>query len=375
MSAISSAVVVGGGIVGLVCARALALRGVSVVLLERKPAITDEGGIGIGLQSNAMNALGEIGLAQACLEAGVPVDTITVCAPDGSPVASRPTVRYLESPWPGYTGISRAALHAILVEGATQAGAQLVPDAEVIDVTQDASGASAVLGDGQRYSADLLVGADGIHSRVRAIAAPDRAELVALDEGVWRALIKGIELRDVCMMFGGPVGTIGYCPLRGDTYLYVVDQNSKAPTADEPALAARLLERIGNVPGFPARLLRHLSHRPGDVTYRPLAIVRLRAPWYSGRILVIGDAAHAGPPTLAQGAAMGIEDGVVLAQCVAQSEDVTASLEAFMQRRYERVRTILEASVTISRAQMEPGGQLRMAQAQKAAAVALARPY
>ena len=375
MTAISSAVVVGGGIVGLVCARALALRGVSVVLLERKPAITDEGGIGIGLQSNAMNALGEIGLAQACLEAGVPVDTITVCAPDGSPVASRPTERYQESPWPGYTGISRAALHAILVEGATQAGAQLVPDAEVIDVTQDAAGASALLGDGQRYSADLLVGADGIHSRVRAIAAPDRAELVALDEGVWRALIKGIELRDVCMMFGGPVGTIGYCPLRGDTYLYVVDQNSKAPTAEEPALAERLLERIGNVPGFPARLLRHLSHRPGDVTYRPLAIVRLRAPWYSGRILLIGDAAHAGPPTLAQGAAMGIEDGVVLAQCVAQSEDVTASLEAFMQRRYERVRTIVEASVTISRAQMEPGGQLRMAQAQKAAAVALARAY
>ena len=375
MSAISSAVIVGGGIVGLVCARSLALKGVHVVLLERKSVITDEGGIGIGLQSNAMNALGEIGLAQGCLDQGVPVDTITVCAPDGTPVASRTTERYCHSPWPGYTGIGRAALHAILVEGAAQAGAELVADAEVVNVTQNASGASAVLGDGRSFTADLLVGADGIHSRVRSIAAPERAELVPLDEGVWRALIQSVQLHDVCMMFGGPVGTIGYCPLRGDTYLYVVDRNSNAPSRDEPALADRLLERIGNVRGFPARLLPHLSHRPGDVTYRPLAVVRLRAPWYSRRVIMIGDAAHAGPPTLAQGAAMGIEDGVVLAQCVARSDGLAGCLEAFMQRRYERVRTIVEASVTISRAQMSPGGQREMAAAQRAATIALASPY
>lgn len=375
MTAISSAVIVGGGIVGLVCARALALKGVRVVLLERKSVITDEGGIGIGLQSNAMNALGEIGLARACLDHGVPVETITVCAPNGSAVISRPTERHCQSPWPGYTGISRAALHAVLVEGAADAGAQLVPEAEVIDVAQGATGAAAMLGDGRKFSADLLIGADGIHSRVRSIVVPERAELVPLDEGVWRALIKGVQLHDVCMMFGGAVGTIGYCPLQGDTYLYVVDQNSNAPGRDEPALAARLLERIGTVPGFPARLLPHLSHRPGDVTYRPLAVVRLRAPWHSGRVIMIGDAAHAGPPTLAQGAAMGIEDGVVLAQCLAQSDRLQVSLEAFMRRRFERVRTIVEASVTISRAQMEAGGGASMAEAQKAAAIVLAQPY
>lgn len=375
MTAISSAVIVGGGIVGLVCARALALNGARVVLLERKSVITDEGGIGIGLQSNAMNALGEIGLAQRCLEHGVAVETITLCAPNGSPIASRPTERHCNSPWPGYTGISRPALHAVLVEGAADAGVELVPHADVVDVIQDSKGTSAVLGDGRTFSADLLVGADGIHSSVRSISVAERAELVSLDEGVWRALIKGVQLHDVCMMFGGPVGTIGYCPLQGDTYLYVVDRNTHAPARDESAVAARLLERIGSVPGFPARLLPHLSHRPGDVTYRPLAVVRLRAPWYSGRIIVIGDAAHAGPPTLAQGAAMGIEDGIVLAQCVAQSDELAESLEAFMRRRYERVRTILEASVTLSRAQMDAGGAALMAEAQRAAAATLARSY
>jgi len=375
VTSISSALVVGGGIVGLVTARALALRGTRVVLLERKPAITDEGGIGIGMQSNAMNALGEIGLAQACVDNGVPVDKISVFAPNGSCLMSRPTERYCNSPWPGFTGISRSALHSILVDGARDSGVELIVGAEVVSVRQDGDGATAVLADGRLYSADLLVCADGIHSRVRAAVFPDRAKPVPLGEGVWRGLIEGLQLHDVSMMFGGPVGTIGYTPLQGDTYLYVVDKDSNAPARDEPEVAACLVERIGDVPGFPALLLPHLSHRPGDVTYRPLASVWLPAPWYVGRIVIIGDAAHAGPPTLAQGAAMGIEDGVVLAQCLEQASSLSASLDAFMQRRYERVTTIVDASITISHAQMEPGGQARMAEASKAAANTLAQPY
>jgi 2-polyprenyl-6-methoxyphenol hydroxylase-like FAD-dependent oxidoreductase len=374
MTAISSALVVGGGIVGLVCARAMALKGIRVVLLERKTAITDEGGIGIGLQSNAMNALGEIGLAQACIEKGVPVDTITVYAPDGTPVSSRPTERYCDSQWPGYTGISRAALHGVLVAGAAEVGVELVPRAEVVAVSQAPQAATAELDDGRSYSGDLMVAADGIHSRVRALVFPEHAKPSPIGEGVWRGLIEGVQLHDVCMMYGGPVGTIGYCPLQGDTYLYVVDRLSNAPAPDD-AIADRLIQRIGSVPGFPARLLPHLSRRPGDVTYRPLAVVRLPAPWYSGRIAIIGDAAHAGPPTLAQGAAMGIEDGVVLAQCVAQSDHLPGGLAVFMRRRYGRVRTIVDASVTISRAQMESGRQLKVAEASKAAAIALAQPY
>jgi 2-polyprenyl-6-methoxyphenol hydroxylase-like FAD-dependent oxidoreductase len=373
--AISSALVVGGGIVGLVTARALALKGVKVTLLERKPTITDEGGIGIGMQSNALNALGEIGLAQACVDKGVPVDTISVFAPDGSPVMSRPPERHCNSPWPGFTGISRAALHSLLVDGGRDAGVDLIVDAEITSVQQQADTAMAVLTDGRSFSADLIVGADGIHSRVRAAVFPDQAVPVSLGEGVWRGLIEGVQLHDVSMMFGGPVGTIGYTPLQGDTYLYVVDQDGNAPARDEPDVAARLIERIGKVPGFPALLLPHLSHRPGDVTYRPLASVWLPAPWHAGRIVIIGDAAHAGPPTLAQGAAMGIEDGVVLAQCLAKGPSLSAGLDAFMKRRYERVKTIVDASITISHAQMERGGQAKVAEANKAAAITLAQPY
>lgn len=375
MTRISSAVVAGGGIVGLVCARALALRGLRVTLLERKATITDDGGIGIGIQSNAMNALDEIGLARACLEKGVGVDTLSVYAPDGSLVAERPTIRYCNSPWPGYMGIRRAELHCVLLQGAAEAGVSLVPGAEVIDVVQDSVTATAILADGRRHAADLLVAADGVHSRVRGILFPEYARPTALEEGVWRALIAGVQLHDISQMFGGPVGTIGYAPLRGDTYLYVVDQNRHAPAAHDPAVADRLAERIGGVPGFPARLLPHLSRKRGDVTYRALSTVDMKAPRHSGRMVVIGDAAHAGPPTLAQGAAMGIEDAVVLAQCVVHSDSVTDALEQFVRRRYERVRTVVEASITITRAQMHPGREREIAEASRAASLMLAQPY
>jgi 2-polyprenyl-6-methoxyphenol hydroxylase-like FAD-dependent oxidoreductase len=91
--------------------------------------------------------------------------------------------------------------------------------------------------------------------------------------------------------------------------------------------------------------------------------------------VLIGDAAHAGPPTLAQGAAMGIEDAVVLAECLASADDPEVALQLFMERRFARVRTIVDSSLTLSRAQMEPGGQSKMAEANQAAAAVLRQPF
>jgi 2-polyprenyl-6-methoxyphenol hydroxylase-like FAD-dependent oxidoreductase len=376
MSAVGSVLVVGGGIAGLVSSRALALAGLEVTVLERRSEITDEGGIGIGMQSNAMEALGRIGLAQHCVDSGVPVETVYVHAPDGAVIAAQPTVRHAGTKWPGYTGMSRSKLHAILVQGAAEAGVTLLTDAEVIAIEQEGAGVTAVLSDGRRYSADLLVGADGIYSRLRAQLFPDHAHPVAMGEGVWRSLIKAEPRNEVRMMYGGGgVGTIGYTPLPQDIYLYVVDRLSRAPPRDDPDLAQRLIDLIGGVPGFPGELVRNVSREPGNVTYRPLEKVVLPDPWYVDRVVLIGDAAHAGPPTLAQGAAMGIEDGVVLAECLAAEGDVATALAAFMRRRYQRVRTIADAGITISEAQMQSDGRARIVEAQRAAAAALALPY
>ncbi len=371
----TSALVIGGGIVGLVAARALALRGVRVTLLERKPVIEDEAGIGIGLQNNALNALGEIGLAQAIVDGGVPVGLIHVYAPTGHRLGTRPTERYCGSLWPGYAGISRASLHAILVAGARDAGAELVTGAEVERLEERPDGVSVTLAGGGELTADMVVGCDGIYSTLRRQLFPEHAQPQPTGEAVWRGLVPGVDLDDISFVFGGPVGTIGYCALRGDVYLYAVDRDDRPPPRDAPDMAERMQALLAGAKGPPVELAARISRVPGDVTYRRLETVQLPAPWHRGRVILIGDAAHAGPPTLAQGAAMGIEDAVVLAQCVAAADKTDEAFAAFMARRHERVRTIVEASITIARAQMEPDGQAQVAAAGARAAAVLAEPY
>ena len=373
MSAARTALVIGGGIAGLVASRALALQGIQVTLLERKIRIEDEGGIGIGLQNNAMNALSEIGIAQKAVEAGVPVSSIQVYAPNGQMLNERPTDRWCGSQWPGYTGITRSLFHTILVEGASQAGVELRTGVEVSEVDADSGRVRSTRG--EPFSADLLIGADGIYSRTRKALFPEHGRAQPTGEAVWRARIPNVRRDHIEMMFGAGVGTIGYTPLGEDTYLYVVDRDDRAPPRDAPDMTERLRALVGDVPGVPSELAANLSTRPGDVTYRALETVRLPRPWHKGRTLLIGDSAHAGPPTLAQGAAMGIEDGIVLAQEVKRNDDLQAALVAFMQRRWPRVSTIVDASITISRAQMEPGGREIMMEANKRAAMTLAQPY
>jgi 2-polyprenyl-6-methoxyphenol hydroxylase-like FAD-dependent oxidoreductase len=367
-------VVVGGGIVGLVASIALAQKGYSVVLAERKHDIVDDGGVGMGLQSNAMGALATLGLADQCITNGVAVDHMELFAPDGTLIGRPPIPRNGGPDCPGMTCISRAKFHAILHEAALNAGVEVLTDAHVVGCTQGNDNASVELADGRSLSAHLIVGADGIYSAMRGLVFQDYAAPLATGEAVWRAHVKGAsQFRSVGLIYGGPVGTVGFTPMQNDEgYIYIVDRAENGPMRDEANLVERFAQLLDDYHGFPRQLLPYLTK---TVNWRRLETVALPSPWYQNRILLIGDAAHAGPPTLAQGAAMGIEDAVVLAQCLEDQDDLATGLELFMTRRYVRVRAIIDASLAISRAQMMPKGRPAIARAQEIARNVLAQPW
>jgi hypothetical protein len=154
--------------------------------------------------------------------------------------------------------------------------------------------------------------------------------------------------------YGGPRYKAGYSPISaGKCYAYLLDENLDASLMGPRAPLPLLRERGAGYGGTWGRILASL---PDDtaVDYRWIEAILLEGPWNRGRVIVIGDASHACPPLIAQGAAMCAEDGVVLAEHVTGEVPVETALKDFIARRMPRVRTVLENSLRLAEWEIHP---------------------
>jgi 2-polyprenyl-6-methoxyphenol hydroxylase-like FAD-dependent oxidoreductase len=168
---------------------------------------------------------------------------------------------------------------------------------------------------------------------------------------VWRYNLPRPPEVDKLWMFVGTDGKAGLVPLSEDLmYLLLVekppDDAPLRPPSDQ--LATVLRRRLSEFGGMIARQ-RPLITDADKVVYRPVEAVFVPAPWYRGRVVLLGDAAHATSPHVGQGAAMAMEDSLVLAEEITGTADIDAALSGFMERRYDRVRTIVDVSMQIGR--------------------------
>ena len=118
-------------------------------------------------------------------------------------------------------------------------------------------------------------------------------------------------------------------------------------------LAATLRERLAGYGSVIAELRDTRITDESEIVYRPVYSLLVPSPWYRGRILLIGDAAHATSPHVGQGAAMAIEDAVVLSEEVTSSDDLRGALDRFMARRFDRCKRICEISRQLGRWEIE----------------------
>ncbi len=325
--------VAGGGIAGLTAAIALARRGFSVSLFERAAQL-EEIGAGIQLSPNAMAVLERLGVTRA-LEGRLsePAALVIRSAGSGSIIAGLPLGKTARERYGApYCTLHRADLQNALAETARRdPSISFHLRAEVSEVRSAEAGIVFSAG-GLGRKANVLVGADGINSRVRTgyFGHPGPKPI---GRNAWRgvapaASVANIAPLDVTGLWLGAGAHLVHYPVRNGEALNVV-VIAKEDQAPPP------LTHFG-------RAARRIIESVGEWTPWPLLHVDAARPWTRGRVALVGDAAHAMAPSAAQGGAQAIEDAWVLAKSLAEEKAPETALSKFENVRRARVMRVVE---------------------------------
>lgn len=333
-------VVAGAGIGGLCLAYALKRAGLSVVVAERASALT-AAGAGIVVQSNAMAALREIGLDQAVLAAGQPITEASVRDARGRVLTSTPAGFFEREFGAPSVAIHRADLLSLLADAV---GREAIETGfSVVTYEQDRSSVKAIADDGRSLEGAVLVGADGLWSRVRSHLVADGPPRYA-GYTSWRGVCEapGLLPDGYTSESWGKGERFGLVSLgRGRIYWFAT-ANARAGERDPHDAVVALAERFL---GWHAPIEEVLLATPEERLIR--TDVHDRAPivrWADGRVVLLGDAAHPMTPNLGQGGCQAIEDAVVLSRALAHQSGVAAAFHEYEALRVRRANDIVRRS-------------------------------
>ena len=188
MNAVNKVLIVGGGIGGLCAAIALRRKGIEVDLVELKAEWTVYG-VGIIQQSNVVREMAKLGVLDGYLDAAFAFEDVTINTTDGQQLVRIPGQRLAGPEYPANVGISRLALHKVLSETTVALGASVRLGLSVETLSEDAQGVDVLFTDGSRGRYDLVVGADGLYSKVRETVFENAPQPRYSGQAVWRAVL------------------------------------------------------------------------------------------------------------------------------------------------------------------------------------------
>lgn len=345
-------VVAGAGIGGLTLAIALQQRGMRVRVLERTATLTPVGA-GLALQPNAMVLLSALGLAEAVLAAGQSVARAVMLDARGTPLGREHDMAALSAPFGApVVAIHRARLHDLLLRALAPGTVELGNEVVSYETNRDASGHAAEdavtvrCADGSAIDAALLVGADGLRSKVRQQLAGD-GDPIYSGYTSWRGVTasgRGPRLTRMSESWGrgerfGMV-EIGH----GEIYWFATANAPPGGSDDRHAGDghAALLARFDRW-HEPVRAV--IAATPPDRIVRTdIADRHPIARWHEGQVVLLGDAAHPMTPNLGQGACQAIEDAVVLADALSSQGSIQMALRAYDVRRVRRANSVALAA-------------------------------
>ncbi|MGV9778523.1 FAD-dependent oxidoreductase [Streptosporangium sp. NPDC003464] len=336
MSSVRTALVIGGGVAGPVTALALARAGITATVFEAHPTAADGVGAMLSLAPNGRNALGVVGADEAVAKIGQPVPGVVMADATGRRLADFHGFPGL----PPTLAMARADLFRALADHTVAQGVEIQYGKRLVGAVQGPDGVTATFADGTTASADVLVGADGIRSTVRTLIDPGAPGPVYGGVLSFGGIAPGddVEAEPGTMYFAFGRAFLGYWALPDGRIVWFGSLPSEEPLTSalvRAVPAAEWLERLralyaGHVPG--QTLLTRTA--PEDLmAVGPMEAMPDVPTWHRGRMVLVGDAAHAPSSSSGQGASLSAESAVELARCL---RDLPTPEEAFAA--YERLR-------------------------------------
>ncbi|WP_328552409.1 FAD-dependent oxidoreductase [Streptomyces sp. NBC_00358] len=354
MSTARTVLVIGGGAAGNAMTILLRRAGLTVDLIEARDDWNATAGSGITLQGNALRVLRELGVWEEVSASGFGFGSVGITAPDGTVLHVARDIRTGGDDLPATVGMQRPRLQRILIDAVRASGASVRLGTRVEQLEQDGTGVSARFTDGTEGRYDLVIAADGLGSTTRAaIGITAKPEPTGM--AIWRVAVPrpaGVTRTDLA--YGGPAYIAGYCPTSDTTiYAYVVEANRDRASIPPESYADEMRGLAAAYGGFWPEITEHITD-PAKVNYTWFDRMLVEGSWHRGRVVLVGDAAHCCPPTLAQGAALSLEDAWVLSRLLTSAEVWDDALfQAYYDRRITRVRPVVEASVQIGQWQLD----------------------
>ncbi|GAB4104625.1 FAD-dependent monooxygenase [Micromonospora taraxaci] len=354
MTTVRTAIVIGGGIAGPVTALALRRAGITATVHEAYPATASEaGGIGgtLALAPNGVAALRVVGADEAVTALATPIERTMMAV--GRRRIALPTLAGV----PPLRVVHRAELHRVLHDRAIAEGVTFAYGKRLVDAEQTGDGVTAHFDDGTAATADVLVGADGVRSTVRGLI--DRAAPGPRFTGLlgFEAVARHeVDAAPGTMTFAfGRRGYYLYWPEPGGGTRWGVNLPQQRPMSLVEARAVpaeRWLDTLRSSYGDddPGRELMATSIADELQVVGALQIMPPVPHWHRGRMVLVGDAAHAPSNSSGQGASLAIESAVQLARCLRDLPDVASAFDAYVRLRRSRVEKVAARAARINHA-------------------------